>query len=120
MAQGKYQVNDYTLKEWERKVEEEEARWRHLGINLDQLRYAGSELFALQAKVQALINIVLQDTVTEEAMNMNLKMIITETMETVREGIEPQIAKAKLTAGVQPQQLILPWEPGFKRDSNGS
>ena len=117
--EGKYKVEDHTLKEWTRKVEEENARWRHLGINLDNLTYAGSEIFALQAKVQALINCMLLDTPTEEALNMHLKMITFETMEKIRESIEPEIQKAKLTAGVQQPRIVMPWEPGFRKEGNG-
>jgi hypothetical protein len=115
---GRYTKDDFTLKEWERKLEEEEARWRHLGIALDQLNYAGSEHFAVQAKLQALINIILEDTVSEEAMNLNLKMIVVETMENIRTAIEPQIQQARLTQGVVPPRVIMPWET--KRKDNGN
>lgn len=117
----RYHKNDYTLKGWEAKIDEEEARWRHLGINLNQMNYAGSEIFAMQAKLQALINVVLEGEVTQENMMLNLKMIILTTMEDIREKIEPQIARAKLMQGVEQAQpiapeIIFPW---MKKGGNG-
>jgi hypothetical protein len=111
----KYRKDDYTLKGWETKIDEEEARWRHLGINLDQMKYQGSEIFAMQAKLQALINMLIEDDVSEENMNLNLKMIIFQTMEEVRTTIEPQIRQAKLVAGVPRPNVVLPW----MKDGNG-
>jgi len=108
-VEGKYKKDDYTLKEWDRKIEEEDARWRHAGISLDQMNYAGSEHFALQCKVQALINIILEGDMTEENMNLNLKMLRVENMERIREVVEPQIAQAKLMHGVPNPSVILPW-----------
>src|SRR5688500_17892770 len=110
----KYHKGDFTLKEWDRKIEEEEARWRHVGINLDELNYAGSEHFALQCKVQALINVILEGDMTEENMNLNLKMLRLENMERIRSTVEPQIAQAKLLQGVHPPvpNVILPWMQG--------
>ena len=115
-GEPKYHKNDYTLKGWEAKIEEEEARWRHLGITLDQMKYQGSEIFALQAKVQALINMLIEGDVSEENMNLNLKMIILQTMEEVRTAVEPQIRQAKLVAGVPKPQVVLPW---MKKGDNG-
>lgn len=114
---ARYKKDDYTFKVWERKIEEEEARWRHLGINLNQLTYAGSEIFAMQCKLQALTNIILEGDMSEENMNLHLKMIIMTNLENIRENIEPQIAQAKLMQGVHPPQIVFPW---MRKDGGGN
>lgn len=119
IIEERYKKGDFTLKGWENKITEEEARWRHLGISLDQMNYAGSEIFAMQAKLQALTNCAIEGNFSEENLNLWLKTIVCTNMETIRENIEPQIAQAKLMQGVPRPQVVLPWmKPGDP--NNGS
>ena len=124
-SEERHKKSDHTSKEWDRMIEEEQARWRHLGINLDQLNYAGSELFMLNCKVQSLINCMLEKDTSEENMNHNMKMLIYVNMERTREAVEPQITQAKLMQGV-PQampnmpQIIFPWMKNMEKGGNGS
>ena len=117
-----YDKNDHSFKEWESKIDEEEARWRHIGIALDGLHMKGSEIFALQCKVQAMLNCLLEDDYSEENMNLNLKMIIFSSMEEIRNQLEPEITRMKLLQGVHqppqqlPPQVIMPW---LKKEGNG-
>lgn len=115
----RYHKDDYTLKGWEGKVAEEEARWRHLGIHLNMMKYTGEELFMTQCKLQALTNCALEGDFSEENMNINLKMIIVDSMQDIRERVEPQVRQARITQGVPqpiPPEIIMPW---LKKGGNG-
>jgi hypothetical protein len=113
-----HKKDDFTLKQWDRKIEEEEARWRHLNIDLNQMQVSGHDMFFVQAKVQALTNIVIEGDLSEENLNLNLKMIVYESMFNIRTAIEPQIAAMKAQQSIQVPEIIMPWQNNKK--SNGS
>lgn len=112
-----HKKDDYTLKQWDRKIEEEEAAWRHAGIDLDNMRMSGRDLFFMQARLQALTNCFIAGDFSEEALNLNLKLIVYDSMRQLRSIIEPQMEEMKRRESVQVPQIIMPWE---QRKTNGS
>jgi hypothetical protein len=113
-----HKKDDFTLKQWDRKIEEEEASWRHLGIDLNQMQVSGHDMFFVQAKVQALTNIVIEGDLSEENLNLNLKMIVYESMQNIRTAIEPQIAAMKAQQAIQVPDIIMPWQNNKKPNGN--
>ena len=119
----KYKPDDYTLEQLDEMVDAEEKKWKGLGIGLDNMNFGGAELFYLQCKVQALTNCILEQRFDHDFLNRNLKAIIVESMETIRENIEPQINQMRILAGVHAQglpddmkKIAMPWEnPGGNR-----
>lgn len=112
-------TDDFTIEEWAAKIDEEGEKWVKLGISLDSMNYAGSEIFEMKCKLQALINCILQEDTSEENLMLNLKEIIFTSMEGIRIGIEPQIQQAKINAikgGVIPPQMFMP--KGRKNDQH--
>lgn len=119
----KYNKDDYTLKQWDRKIEEEEAAWNRLGISLNQMQYTGHDLFFVQCKLQSIINCIIEGDLSEETMNKWLKLIVFETMEEIRSAIEPQIKEAKLAAlrgDVHVPEIIMPWDPRHPTNRKGN
>jgi len=119
---SKYHVDMYDEEQWGALVKEEEGKWEELGIDLNMLTFSNWEHFHMQCRLQAIVNSLidgLPDTEEgrKDVLNRNLKMIILESMEGIRENIEPQIKEAKLAmlqAKLAPKPRIqMPWErPG--------
>lgn len=125
IERAKHNKHDYTIKGWDRKIEEEEASWRQLDIDLKQMNFSGHDLFFLTAKVQALTNIIIEGDLSEENLNLNLKMIVYESMQEIRFAIEPQIMEmraqieaAKARGAIEVPEIIMPWQTK-NRHGNG-
>jgi hypothetical protein len=105
--------------ETEKLLVEEQENWNRLGINLNQMQFTGTELFILQARLQALINCTIKGTMSEDDMNIEVATIMRDSMKDIREKIEPQVKEAKLEQlrqGIVPfPRVVMPWEG---RDGN--
>lgn len=108
----KYTHDQFSLEQWDALILEEEEKWKELGVSLNSMQFQGSEIFALQCRLQAITNCIISGTLDEESLNLHLKCIIFESMEAIREGIEPQVRAARiqqLRKGIVPN-IVMPWE----------
>ena len=111
-AEPKYTHDQYTLEQFEALIIEEEGKWSELGISLNNIQFSGTDLFGLQCKLQAITNCIVSGTLDEENLNLHLKAIILESMEAIREGIEPAVRQARidrLRQNIVPR-VQMPWE----------
>ena len=111
-AEPKYKHDEYTIEQFDALIQEEEEKWMQLGIGLNNMQFTGAELFALQCKLQAITNCIVSGTLDEENLNLHLKAIILESMEAIREGIEPAVRQARidrLRQNIVPR-VQMPWE----------
>jgi hypothetical protein len=86
-----------TLEEVQAALEAESAEWQKAGINLQNLQLGAIApmLLDMQAKLQALINVVVLDgSITEEGLNFEYKKIILNDMRALREAAPEQEKEA--------------------------
>ena len=93
------------------KVDEEEQRWRELGMHLNMMKYTPEEIFMWKCMQQALVNCFVKGKNEEIDLNIELKEVIVGTMKEIREAVEPQILEAKQVDVPRPN-VILPWKKG--------
>jgi hypothetical protein len=108
----RYTKDMYTQEQWDALIQEETQKWNDLKLSLNQMQFSGSELFIMQAQLKAITNAIIEGDLTEENLNLHVSMIMLDSMQTIREAIEPQIREARLAA-LQQQltpKLQMPWE----------
>lgn len=84
----------------------EDIAWADLGLDLNQMQIMGRELFAATLKIESALNILIdKGFVTAEELQLSFHKLHVERMATIREGVEPQIRRAKM--GLAPKPTVL-------------